>query len=146
MSALDDFDFGEPVFRITRAQLIDDGRLADLTRLYPDLIDSAGITCHVAMTDTAFALAVAPIDDDTTHKAIESTHGPGEHHRDHVRRICSAYVQTVRRQSEKRRGNQIDFAVTVRAADGWREIDLKCIAGPGDDGETVLTFLLPNED
>lgn len=144
--SLEDFENGKPVHRITRAQLIDDGRLADLSRLYGELVDTTGITCHVAMTDTAFAQTICPVDDDATHKAIEAAHGPGEHHRDHAKRILSAYVQTARRQSGRVRGRAIHFACTVRAPDGWHEVALKCIAGPGDHGEPVLTILLPDED
>lgn len=141
-----DDSFGEPIYRVTRAQLIDDGTLADLSALHGPIVERAGVKIHAAMTATAYGLACWPIDDRTRAKQLKDA-GAEENSLldDHVRRVMSAYRQTVRRRGKGT--NTLGFAVTVLHSPGeYREIDLKAIVSAGDSGEPVLTILLPDED
>ena len=42
--------------------------------------------------------------------------------------------------------NEMIDATARSAPDGMRFVTLKAVSGPGDDGEPVMTFMLPEED
>ena len=148
----DDY-FGEPVCRMTRAKLIEDGTLTDVSALYADDVARAGITCPCAMSTTAYCAAVWPLDDKARVKALETIFDKEsdgttvkEIDVDHVRRVLFAYVQTARRRAT-RGPNVLKFCATIRhSPDEWREIDLKAVVTAGDAGEPVLTIVLADEN
>ena len=93
----------------------------------------------------AFVAAVAPIDDEQAAAALLEL---GERHDVRMRRVLAAYRRTIQAQAARLAGHPVaSFAVPVVCGrDDVREVDIKAVIGRGDDGEIVLTFLLPGED
>lgn len=137
-----DFDY---IHRYTRAQAIADGVLIDLmqhpTPEQPELDDlralvqEAGFRIPVAMTATAFAEAVAPLDG-----------APLPEGQDLTGRLWD--VLWMLRCAIGRAGDteRVDFAVHVFDGKRHRLVELKALCGPGDHGEPVITILRPDED
>jgi hypothetical protein len=113
---MDNNFWGEVVHRYTRQEAIQDGVLVEVP---PDLVREAGIKYHMALTDTAWALVIGRIWD----------------------------VLMVFRFAAKQTDDGVMF-FKVAVWDGTRSIDhaLKGHVGPGDEGEPVITIMLPGED
>ena len=140
--------FGEVLSSYTRAQAIDDGVLVSLNdpsftfRPGLNICAEAGIKFPVAMTIAAFAKTVSELDTPLP---------PGQ---DISGRMWD--VLTMFRLAAKRGGSEIRFPVTVinwvrvggeRINRTRREtVILKALCGPGDNGEPVITIMLPDED
>jgi hypothetical protein len=140
--------FGEVLSSYTRAQAIDDGVLVCLNdpsftfRPGLNICAEAGIKFPVAMTIAAFAKTVSELDTPLP---------PGQ---DISGRMWD--VLTMFRLAAKRGGSEIRFPVTVinwvrvggeRTNRTRREtVILKALCGPGDNGEPVITIMLPDED
>ena len=140
--------FGGVLSSYTRAQAIDDGVLVSLNdpsftfRPGLNICAEAGIKFPVAMTIAAFAKTVSELDTPLP---------PGQ---DISGRMWD--VLTMFRLAAKRGGSEIRFPVTVinwvrvggeRTNRTRREtVILKALCGPGDNGEPVITIMLPDED
>ncbi len=140
--------FGEVLFAYTRAQAIEDGVLVSLNdpsftfRPGLNICAEAGIKFPVAMTIAAFAKTVSELD--TPLPPCQDISG----------RLWD--VLTMLRLAAKRGGEEIRFLVTVvnwvrvggeRINRTRREtVILKALCGPGDNGEPVITIMLPDED
>lgn len=117
------------IFAYTRAEAIADGVLKDLTRLARE----AGLRYPTAITAAAWAAAIEPPDDCPG----QSTEGR-----------AWDVLQLLRWQAKNAGpSDRIDFQVRVQvSASAWQDIALKAMVHPGDEGEPVITVMLPHED
>lgn len=121
--------FGDYVSIYTRAQAIDDGVLIDISTLAAEY----GFRFPVAITQAAWAEAIAVGDEDV---------GQDETGRTWDVLTCLRYTA---KQSNQKQVVYFDVLVSKR---GRRPLPvrLKAHCGPGDNGEPVLTVMLPEED
>jgi hypothetical protein len=110
------FDDAPVVFQYTRAQAIEDGVLIDLT----EWAKETGFRIPVACTDTVWNGYIVPTDILWMLFCAIRKHGDGD----------TLFFEVAFLQSPNRHD-------TVR---------LKSVCGPGDQGEPVLTIMLPHED
>lgn len=124
------FTDSDVIHRYTRAQAIEDGVLVNVSGLARE----AGFTFPVAMTQAAF---------DKTVSVPERLKG----WQDEAGRLWDVlYVGTC---AAKRSGGSSELTYQVRVQVGInraRNITLKMHCGPGDEGEGVITIMLPTED
>ncbi len=121
--------FGDVIYQYTRAQAIEDGFLIDVT----ETAREAGITFSTAVTAAAWELCVT-----VPEKASWQ---------DEMGRLWD--VLTMLRYAIKRSsgGQEVAFSVAVQNdARRPRPVQLKALCGPGDEGEPVITIMLPDED
>jgi hypothetical protein len=140
--------FGEVISSYTRAQAIADGVLVSLNdpsftfRPGLNICAEAGIKFPVAMTIAAFAKTVSELD--TPLPPCQDISG----------RLWD--VLSMFNWAAKRGGSEICFPVTVInwVCVGGKRINrtkretviLKALCGPGDNGEPVITIMLPDQD
>jgi hypothetical protein len=126
------FDDSDLIHRYTRADALRDGVLIDASATAKE----AGFKYPVALTAAAWAQCVAV--------------PPGVLCQDEAGRLWDVLTMlrwAVRGQSGG--GRELRFGVHVRHdnRDGTPPlIRLKALCGPGDEGEPVLTVMLPDED
>lgn len=141
--------FGPPISVYTRQQAIEDGVLVDLMQTdtgtgecYGDMVREAGFKFPVAMTATAFAAVVWPIDDPVADAWLESKC------QDIKGRLWD--VLWMLKMAVRHGGESLLFKLYVIRHDvkprGRRLTTLKSVCGPGDNGEPVITVMLPSED
>lgn len=119
------------VFSYTRAQAIDDGVLVDLT----EWARETGFTIPVACTAAVWHQYVTP---------PEATRGLGQSERGRAHDLLWMLYVAIRRSPG---GQQLMYDVLFLQKPGRTEtVRLKAICGPGDNGEPVLTVMLPHED
>lgn len=129
-----DADF---VYTYSRAQAVDDGVLADVSETARD----AGFKIPVALTAEAWAECVAWSAADT-----EKTGVP----QDETGRLWDVLwmASCAARRHRHAPADRVTFEV-LRVPRGRRRAT-RCVLvlhiGPGDDGEPVITVMLPNED
>lgn len=119
----------EIIFSYTRAQAIADGVLVDVSQLASE----AGFRIPVAMTHAAWCESVEVTERDLC--------------QDETGRLWD--VLAVLRFEAARAGHKslLYFEVYVsKEGKPPRPVRLKAHCGPGDDGEPVLTVMLPDED
>ena len=122
----------ELISSYSRQQAIEDGILVDVSGVAPDLVANAGITLHVAMTNTVWA------------EYVEVPEGvTGQDWKGRLWDILWLF----RGAAKAAKDNTIYFSVLVRNdAKPPREIRLKAVCGPDDDGKPCITLLAPEED
>jgi hypothetical protein len=141
-------DDWELISAYNRAQAIADGALVDLT----DAKDSQGqrlspFKWPIAMTAAAFGEAVAA----GGHWGRDASGNetlvlPGC--QDFAGRLWDVFWMLKCAIDRSPSGDTVHFAVSV-LIDGKRRrktLHLKSVCGPGDDGEPVITIMLPDED
>jgi hypothetical protein len=125
------FDHWELIHRYTRAQAIADGVLVDVTEMGRD----AGIRYPVAVTRAVWERCV------TAPPGIECQDPQGR-----LWDILWLLRCAVLRGAD---GPVVHFAVRVRndSREGMPPlVRLKAVCGPGNQGEPVITIMLPEED
>ena len=126
--------FGEAISIYTRAQAINDGALVDVS----ETAREAGFKFPVAMTRAAWADCVEWTDRDSNRQTSQDEAG----------RLWDVLWMASR---AARRGGSETLFQLYRLPRGGRGIKprivtLKMLCGPGDQGEPVITILLPEED
>jgi len=125
--------FGEVIHTYTRAQAIEDGVLVDVS----EMAREAGFKFPVAVTSAVWHEYIVP------DKRARSWGQSEEGRLWDVLVVLSYYA----RQS---RGREIRFKVIMVMMalneKERQEIELKAICGPGDDFESVITIMKPEED
>jgi len=126
--------FGEPIHVYTRAQGIEDGLLVDIT----EMAREAGFSCPVAITRAAWDDCVSWADNDNKRQTYQDEAG----------RLWDVVWMASR---AARRGGMETLFQLYRVPRGGRGVrphlaTLKMLAGPGDNGELVITILMPSED
>jgi hypothetical protein len=125
------FENADLIHRYTRAQALADGVLIDVSTVARE----AGITYPVALTSAAWGRCV--------------TVPPGVECQDEAGRLWDVLfllALTIRRSDG---GAEVRFGVHVRDdnSEGTPPlVRLKAVCGPGDQGEPVITVMLPEED
>jgi hypothetical protein len=123
---------GDLIYSYTRQQALTDGVLVDATSLARE----AGFVFPVALTETLYHSYIVPALDLVTEG--QSIQG----------RLWDLLFVLRFAIAKARNADTILFTVLFLMSPGATPvpIDLKAICGPGDDGEPVLTVLLPDED
>lgn len=128
--------FGEPISVCTRAQLIADGELVDVTTTAAE----AGFLTPVAISRAAWSDCVEWADADTARQTYQDAAGRLWD----VLWMCSLGAKAAKTK------DAFVFALyrVPRGGRGLRArlVKLKACIGPGDAGEPVVTIMLPSED
>ena len=120
--------FGEVVFAYTRAQAIEDGVLVDVSKTAKE----AGIKWPVALTAEVWAL-IEDIPDSHAHEDIQG-------------RLWDV-LWMARHAMSNAEGPSTETLYKLILHNGdTNEVQLKIVSGPGDQGEPVLTIMLPDQD
>lgn len=128
--------FGELIYSFSRAQAIEDGVLIDVT----ETAQEAGFRLPVALTSAAW------------HQAVEWTEADSRRQtpKDESGRLWDVLWMAYLAAKRASGGCRVQFNVLVvprgGAARRPRLTTLCMVIGPGDDGEPVITIMLPNED
>lgn len=130
--------FGPVIFRYTRAQALEDGVLVDAGSMAAE----AGFRCPVALSRAAWEDCVAWRPEDSERKGVSQ---------DMDGRLADVlWMCYVGIRCSQGRLSSLLFPVhrVPRQGTGREptQITLKCVIGPGDAGEPVLTIMLPHED
>jgi len=127
------------IFVYTRAQAIADGVLIDAT----ELAREAGFRFPVALSAEVWAQCVAWQQEDSDRQI----------HQDETGRLWDVLWMAsfaIRACAGASQSNRLPFRLYVVPRDGKsqqaREVELHVHIGPGDQGEPVLTIMLPLED
>ena len=130
MSDKNIFSDFEVISTYTRKQAIEDGVLIDVTPMAKE----AGFKWHTAVTSGLWYDYIIPSEE--LIKQAQSIEG----------RLWDV-LNVLRMEVRNSQGAIINFKVIFLMGDSKKKyVDLKCIAGPGDKGEPVLTIMLPEED
>lgn len=128
--------FGAVIYSYTRAQAIEDGVLVDVS----ETAREAGFRWPVAMSSAAWAECVAWSDEDDQRQV----------HQDESGRLWDVLWSAFVAIRSTGGGTQMEYPFYCVPRDGKttdaRLTRLKLVCGPGDDGEPVITILLPQED
>jgi hypothetical protein len=122
----------EVIYTYTRAQALADGVLVDAT----DLAREAGFVFPLALTEALFhGLIVPALDLVAEGQSIQG-------------RLWDLLFVLRFAIAKARNTDTIRFSVLFLMSAGSTPvpIELKAICGPGDDGEPVITAMLPDED
>jgi hypothetical protein len=128
--------FGEVISTYTRAQAIEDGVLIDAG----SMASEAGFKWPVALTSAVWADCVAWTDDDSQTNPFQDQSG---------RLFDVLFMASFAIRTSADSGDRLLYELYRVPRDGYsteaKPVMLKLIIGPGDQGEPVLTILLPEE-
>jgi hypothetical protein len=129
------FDDMPVIFSYSRAEAIEDGVLVDLT----EWAKETGFRIPVACTSTVWHEYIVP---------PENTRALGQSERGRAHDFLWMLYNAIRASKRSGEGDDLlHFKVIVLQAPRRQEtVTLKAICGPGDNGEPVLTIMLPSED
>ena len=121
--------FGDVIYQYTRAQAIEDGVLIDVT----ETAREAGISFPTAVTAAVWAECVTVPDE----AAWQDEQG----------RLWDVLTMLRYAIVRSRATQELAFSVAVQNdARSPRPVQLKALCGPGDQGEPVITIMMPHED
>lgn len=121
----------ELIFSYTRADALDDGVLIDITAAARE----HGFKLHTAVTDSLFHGHVVP---------PEGLEGEGQSVEGRLHDLLTIAMIAARRGMNH---NRVEFEVLFLMRPGVREkVTVILHVGPGDQGEPVLTLMLPGDD
>lgn len=128
--------FGDVIFSYTREQAIADGELIDVT----ETAKQSGFTIPVAVTRAVWEETIAW----TSNNSAKQTHQDQSGRLSDV--MWMLYLACRRSKGE----TCLVFGVSVIPRDGKSRkpvlVKLKSVIGGGDEGEPVITVMLPSED
>lgn len=126
-----DFDEMPVIFKYTRKEAIQDGVLVDISEMAKD----AGFKTPVAMTAEAYAHAVT----------VPLWEQPGQ---DETGRTWDVLFLLYHAMGRHRTGipERVPFQVSVFRRPSYEVVKLVAHLGFGDDGEPVITIMLPGQD
>ena len=125
------FEDAEVIVRYTRAQAIEDGVLVDVSQASKE----AGLIFPVAVTRRIWAEVITP--SEGARKEGQSESG---------RLWDVLWMLRVAIKASRTHGEELHYGVFVRDAGRSKEVELKAMCGPGDDGKPVVTIMYPEED
>lgn len=127
--------FGEPIHIYTRAQSLEDGHLVDVTETAME----AGFRLSVALTRAAWGDCVEWTDADSRRQAYQDEGG----------RLWDVLWMASIAARRNRGGDRSRYQLyrVPRGGRGVRPrlVTLEIAIGPGDEGEPVITIMLPGE-
>ena len=133
MNSKNPFEDAPVIFSYTRAQAIDDGVLADLTSWATE----TGFKVPVACTSAVWHGYVVP---------PQATKPLGQSERGRAHDLLWVLFVAIKASKNAKR-DQILYRVLFLQAPGKTvEVTLKAHFGPSDDGELVVTIMLPDQD
>ena len=125
---MDDFEL---IYAYTRAQAIADGVLIDVTAQAREV----GFKLHTVVTDSLFHNYIVP---------PQGLEGEGQSVEGRLHDVLWMVLVAARKQSE---GAYVETDVLFLMASGRQEkVKVVAVVGPGDEGEAVLTIMLPGDD
>lgn len=124
--------FGAAISTYSRAQAIEDGVLVCANSGDFDEVTRQHFKYPVAMTSAVFGLMEKAVNNENWMNDYKGVW----HDICHMSRSFYRTVDATTRI----------FRVIIKGAGRKSIYDLKAVCGPGDDGEPVLTFMLPTED
>jgi hypothetical protein len=128
--------FGNVIFTYTRAQAIEDGVLIDVTAN----ASKAGFKIPVAVTDSIWNNLIEWTDADTDKQTYQDSNG----------RLWDVLSMLHFAITKAPNAACIFYKLNVVPRDGKSNkaklVQLKAVIGAGDNGEAVITIMLPNED
>lgn len=129
--------FGDVVSAYTRSAAIADGFLVDVT----ETAKEAGFKCPVALTREVWEAFVAWSDEDSKKQTYQDESG---------RLWDVLFMAYVNIKRVKEPCTELPYTIFCVPKDGKTRKSvvshLKLHVGPGDDGELVITVMLPNQD
>lgn len=122
--------FGPVIYAYTREQAIEDGVLVDVSYLSREV----GLKFPTAMTSAVWEQYVKV--------------PPEVAWQDEQGRLWDIlWMLRMAIQRQRKDADTILYKLLVQNDEGpAKEVELKCVCGPGDKGEPVLTIMLPGED
>lgn len=125
--------FGEPIDHIdaySRAEALEDGTLVDVS----EVAREAGFTVPVALTQAVHADC-----SDLTGRHIQG-------HEDYAGRLWDLLYMANLAARKRHNGDASEFIFSLIMPVGERNnYRAKCVIGPGDQGEPVVTLMAPEE-
>jgi hypothetical protein len=132
----EDSFFGKPIYVYSRAQAVEDGVLVDITRMAKE----AGFKIPVAVTHAVWDEYIDWTNEDSKRQTQQDLTG-------RLWDILWMLHLACRHNSDEA---YLNYRLYVIPRDGRskkpRQIELKAVIGGGDNGEPVITIMLPNED
>ena len=129
--------FGELIYTYTRTQAIEDGVLIDAGPMAKEV----GFRFPVALTAAAWSDCVAWTDEDSQQQVYQDQSG---------RLYDVLFMAAFAIKTSRSTGDRLLYELYRVPRDGFstepKLVTLKLIVGPGDDGQPVMTALLPGED
>ena len=125
---MDDFEL---VYSYSRAQAIADGVLIDVTAQARE----AGFKLHTVVTDNLYHRHIVP---------PAGLEGEGQSVGGRLHDVLWMVLVAARKQPE---GSYVETNALFLMAPGRQEkVKVVAVVGPGDEGEPVLTIMLPGDD
>ena len=135
-SAEHDSPFGDVIYSYTRAQALEDGYLVDVS----EMAREAGFKLNTVLTRTVWNDCVEWDDDDSKRQTYQDQDG----------RLWDVLFMASNSARMNPNSSQILYQLyrVPRGGRGKRAklVTLKLHIGPGDQGEPVITIMMPNED
>lgn len=129
--------FGKPISVYTRAQAIEDGVLADLVSLAPDVCRQHHPGKSVVCTAAVWEILERAL---TNKKTLNDINGL-VHDLLWMSKVAPCRIKGMDAGPEAR-----FFQVIINGAGRQKQYVFKLHVGPGDSGEPVITILKPEED
>ena len=124
--------FGDVIYAYSRAQAIEDGVLVDVS----ETAREAGFKFPVAVTRTLWNGYITP---------LEESRKWGQSESGRLWDVVYMLMQETRRMKKPTDTLYVQVYFIMKEKQK-RLVTLKSICGPGDDGEPVITIMLPEED
>jgi hypothetical protein len=129
--------FGPVIYAYTRAMALDDGYLIDIS----DTAREAGFKIPVAVTREVWDRYIEWDNDDSERQSYQDQAG-------RLWDVCWMARHGI--SGAKKHESQTLFELYVIPRDGTateaERIALKIVIGPGDEGEPVITIMMPHQD
>ncbi len=119
--------FGEVIHSYTRAEALSDGFLFDMNQVIP--INESGYKFPVACTSAVYSII---------ERAVKNERCMNDY-----KGVIWDFFHMSRMYGK---GSEFLFPVIITGAGRKRNYQFKCCIGPGDNGEGVITIMLPEED
>ena len=124
--------FGEPIHVYTRGEAIEDGTLVDVS----ETAKEAGFAVPAALTTRLYADC----------NDLSGTHATGGEDDAAGRLWDLLYLAALSARREDNRNNSEFVFGLIMPVGEETDYRAKCVIGPGDGGEPVITLMLPDED
>lgn len=126
--------YGEPIHIYTRRQAIEDGALVDLTGPESD-------TAEVCRQHYRYPVACTADVFNIMRRAVEN-----RRHRNDYKGVVHDMLWMSRTYKRQLSPSAVMFRVIITGAGRRKTFDFKLVVGPGDQGEPVITIMMPDED
>jgi len=132
-SPLSDF-FGDVIFSYTRTQAIADGVLIPIS---PELCKDAGVIIPVCVTDTLWNGYIDP---------VNLSRLPGQSVEGRLWDLLWMFRAAIQAGNGDVNRIRYDVLFLMKPAAEPERVTLIAVCGPGDQGEPVITIMLPGDD